>query len=137
MIAATQSFRWKIGQGGFGSVFLGKLPNGKSIAVKVLSFFSEQGIHQFQNEVDLLSKVHHKKLVSLLGYCSESRELMLIYEHMSGGSLRDHLYGTSPEISELNWKARLKIVLDAAQGISLNNLTIHFMYLITMKLFNF
>jgi len=45
--------------------------------------------------------------------------------------------GTSPEISELNWKARLKIVLDAAQGISLNNLTIHFMYLITMKLFNF
>jgi len=53
MIAATQNFRWKIGQGGFGSVFLGKLPNGKSIAVKVLSFFSKQGVHQFQNEVIL------------------------------------------------------------------------------------
>jgi len=53
MIAATQSFRWKIGQGGFGSVFLGKLPNGKSIAVKVFSFFFKQGVHQFQNEVIL------------------------------------------------------------------------------------
>eukprot|EP00253_Pinus_taeda_P034359 PITA_34359 len=93
MIAATENFSRKIGEGGFGSVFLGKLQNGKEIAVKVLSFFSRQGIHQFQNEVDLLSKVHHKKLVSLLGYCSESQGLMLIYEYMAGGSLRDRLYG--------------------------------------------
>eukprot|EP00253_Pinus_taeda_P016644 PITA_16644 len=117
MIAATENFSRKIGEGGFGSVFLGKLPNGKEIAVKVLSFFSRQGVHQFQNEVDLLSKVHHKKLVALLGYCSESRDLMLIYEYMAGGSLRDRLYGTSPELSELSWKARLNIALDAAQGL--------------------
>eukprot|EP00253_Pinus_taeda_P024054 PITA_24054 len=117
MIAATENFSRKIGEGGFGSVFLGKLPNGKEIAVKVLSFFSRQGVHQFQNEVDLLSKVHHKKLVALLGYCSESRDLMLIYEYMAGGSLRDRLYGTSPEVSELSWKARLNIALDAAQGL--------------------
>lgn len=44
-------------------------------------------------QVDLLSRVHHRNLVSLLGYCNESKELMLVYEHMSGGSLRDHLYG--------------------------------------------
>eukprot|EP00253_Pinus_taeda_P010018 PITA_10018 len=117
MIAATENFSRKIGEGGFGSVFLGKLPNGKEIAVKVLSFFSRQGVHQFQNEVDLLSKVHHKKLVALLGYCSESRGLMLIYEYMAGASLRDRLYGTSPEVSELSWKARLNIALDAAQGL--------------------
>lgn len=117
MTKATENFSQKIGQGGFGSVFFGKLPGGKEIAVKVLSLFSKQGIHEFQNEVDLLSRVHHKNLVSLLGYCNESKELMLIYEHMSGGSLRDHLYGPKAGISELNWKTRLKIALDAAQGL--------------------
>lgn len=117
MTKATENFSRKIGQGGFGSVFFGKLPGGKEIAVKVLSLFSKQGIHEFQNEVDLLSRVHHKNLVSLLGYCNESKELMLIYEHMSGGSLRDHLYGPKAGISELNWKTRLKIALDAAQGL--------------------
>lgn len=58
MIAATENFSRKIGQGGFGSVFLGKLPNGKEIAVKVLSFFSKQGVHQFQNEVILTFLSH-------------------------------------------------------------------------------
>ena len=49
--------------------------------------------NHFDKQVDLLSRVNHKNLVSLLGYCNESRELMLVYEHMSGGSLKDHLYG--------------------------------------------
>jgi hypothetical protein len=93
MIAATQNFSREIGRGGFGSVFFGELPEGKVIAVKVLSLFSRQGIHEFLNEVDLLSKINHKNLVSLLGYCNQTKEVMLIYEHMSGGSLRDHLYG--------------------------------------------
>jgi len=115
---STQNFNQKIGQGGFGSVFFGKLREGRDIAVKVLSLFSIEGVHQFQNEVDLLSKIHHKNLVSLLGFCNESKEVMLIYEHMSEGSLRDHLYGPCAEISQLNWKTRLKIALDAAQGIS-------------------
>lgn len=117
IMAATQNFSRQIGQGGFGSVFFGKLPEGEDIAVKVLSLFSRQGIHEFQNEIDLLSRIHHKHLVSLLGYCNESKELMLIYDHMSGGSLRDRLYGPSAELSALNWKTRLKIVLDAAQGL--------------------
>jgi serine/threonine protein kinase len=114
---ATEDFSKKIGQGGFGSVFFGKLPEGKEIAVKVLSLFSKQGAQEFLNEVDLLSRVNHKNLVSLLGYCNESRELMLVYEHMSGGSLKDHLYGFSAGLTELNWKTRVKIVLDAAQGL--------------------
>jgi serine/threonine protein kinase len=114
---STQNFNQKIGQGGFGSVFFGKLREGRDIAVKVLSLFSIEGVHQFQNEVDLLSKIHHKNLVSLLGFCNESKEVMLIYEHMCEGSLRDHLYGPRAEISQLNWKTRLKIALDAAQGL--------------------
>eukprot|EP00253_Pinus_taeda_P020782 PITA_20782 len=117
MIAATQSFTREIGRGGFGSVFFGELPQGKTIAVKVLSLSSHQGIQEFLNEVDLLSKINHRNLVSLLGYCNETDQVMLIYEHMSGGSLRDHLYGSSAENSDLNWKRRLKIALDAAQGL--------------------
>jgi hypothetical protein len=117
MVNATQNFNRKIGQGGFGSVFFGTLPEGNDVAVKVLSLFSKEGIHQFENEVDLLSRTHHKNLVSLIGYCHESRELMLIYEYMPGGSLRDSLYGRNTEISQLNWKTRLKISLDAAQGL--------------------
>eukprot|EP00253_Pinus_taeda_P025369 PITA_25369 len=117
VIAATQNFRREIGRGGFGSVFFGKLPEGEVIAVKVLSLFSRQGIQYFLNEVDLLSKINHRNLVSLLGYCNKTAQVMLIYEHMSGGSLRDHLYGPRAENSYLNWKRRLKIALDAAQGL--------------------
>eukprot|EP00253_Pinus_taeda_P018112 PITA_18112 len=117
MRAATQSFSQEIGRGGFGSVFFGKLPQGKLIAVKVLSQLSGQGIQEFLNEVDLLSKINHRNLVSLLGYCNETDEVMLVYEHMSGGTLRDHLYGPRAENSDLNWKRRLNIALDAAQGL--------------------
>lgn len=114
MITATENFIHKIGQGGFGSVFHGKLHEGKQIAVKVLSSFSKQGAVEFLNEIDLLSRVHHKNLVSLLGYCNESRELMLAYEYMPGGSLKDHLYGDN---TKLDWRTRLKIALDAAYGL--------------------
>lgn len=117
MTAATETFSREIGRGGFGSVFFGKLQEGKEIAVKVLSLFSHQGVDEFLNEVDLLSRINHRNLVSLLGYCNETREVMLIYEHMSKGSLRDHLYGPSVENSQLTWKTRLKITLDAAQGL--------------------
>eukprot|EP00253_Pinus_taeda_P026439 PITA_26439 len=116
IMESTQNFHQNIGQGGFGSVFFGKWEE-KDIAVKVLSVFSREGLHQFQNEVDLLSKIHHKNLVSLFGFCNESKEVMLIYEHMAEGSLRDHLYGSRAEIFPLNWKTRLKIALDAAQGL--------------------
>ncbi|XP_057861604.2 probable LRR receptor-like serine/threonine-protein kinase At4g29180 [Cryptomeria japonica] len=118
MMIATKEFSCKIGQGGFGSVFWGKLEDEKQIAVKVLSSFSNQGASEFLNEIDLLSRVHHKNLVSLLGYCNESRALMLVYEYMLGGSLKDHLYGTSAEqYPNLDWKNRLNIALDAARGL--------------------
>lgn len=115
--AATQNFSQKIGRGGFGWVFLGQLPEGTDIAVKVLSLFSNQGANEFLNEVDLLSRVHHRSLVSLLGYCNESRELMLIYEYMSRGSFKDHLYGDSARHSHLSWRKRVKIALDTALGL--------------------
>ncbi|KAH9326573.1 hypothetical protein KI387_006751 [Taxus chinensis] len=118
MKLCTENFSHNIGQGGFGLVFWGKLQDEKQIAVKVLSLFSKQGVAQFLNEIDLLSRVHHRNLVSLLGYCNESRDLMLVYEYMPGGSLNDHLYGSNPlKYPELDWNTRLKVVLDAAQGL--------------------
>ncbi|XP_057823865.2 probable LRR receptor-like serine/threonine-protein kinase At2g23950 isoform X2 [Cryptomeria japonica] len=120
MTTATENFTHKIGHGSFGTVFMGKLQDGKQIAVKVLSVFSKHGIEQFLNEVDLLSRINHKKLVSYLGYCicNESRDLMLVYEYMSGGSLSDNLYDPqAPKYPQLDWKTRLKIAMDAAQGL--------------------
>ncbi|KAH9326590.1 hypothetical protein KI387_006768, partial [Taxus chinensis] len=138
MLAATENFSHRIGHGGFGSVFRGRLQEGQEIAVKMLSSFSKQGVAEFLNEkfkynltlftlstftilneqIDLLSRIHHKNLVSLLGYCNESRDLMLVYEYMPGGSLKEHLYGTNEEKHpKLDWKSRLKIALHSAQGL--------------------
>ncbi|KAH9326550.1 hypothetical protein KI387_006728, partial [Taxus chinensis] len=119
MKTATENFRHTIGHGGFGHVYLGKLQEGKQIAVKVLSTFSKHGIAQFLNEIDLLSRITHKKLVSLLGYCNESKDLMLVYEYMPGGSLSDNLHDPAQpsKYPHLDWKTRLKIALDAAQGL--------------------
>ncbi|GLJ05539.1 hypothetical protein SUGI_0019810 [Cryptomeria japonica] len=116
MKTATINFSQKIGEGGFGSVYFGRLPDGKDVAVKLLSS-SKQGLAEFLNEINLLSRVHHKNLVSLIGYCNESEELMLVYEHMCGGSLKDHLYGSLSNTCTLDWKTRLGVALDAAQAI--------------------
>ncbi|KAH9326933.1 hypothetical protein KI387_007111 [Taxus chinensis] len=114
---ATQNFSQPIGQGGFGVVYFGKLQDGQGVAVKVLSASSKQGLPEFLNEIDLLSRVNHKNLMSLLGYCDVSKELMLVYEYMDGGSLREHLYGSMENPSRLDWKARLRVALDAAEGL--------------------
>ncbi|XP_057813449.2 probable LRR receptor-like serine/threonine-protein kinase At1g67720 isoform X2 [Cryptomeria japonica] len=117
MKTATNNFSQKIGQGGFGSVYFGRLPDGKDVAVKLLSSSSKQGLAEFLNEINLLSRVNHRNLVSLLGYCNDSKELMLVYEHLGGGSLKDHLYGSLSNVSTLDWKTRLRVALDAAQGL--------------------
>lgn len=119
MMEATQNFSQKIEEPWTGrDVFFGKLPDGKGIAVKVFPLESKHGNPEwFLTEIDLLSRVHHKNLVSLLGYSiSQSGARMLIYEYMSGGSLRDRLYGQTAGLSKLDWKRRLKIAIDAAEG---------------------
>ncbi|CAK9213850.1 unnamed protein product [Sphagnum troendelagicum] len=91
---ATNNFKIQIGKGGFGPMYYGKLEDGKEVAIKVLDVKSSQGPSKFFNEVDVLSKVSHRNLVSLIGYCLEDDQQMLIYEYMHKGSLCDHLYGT-------------------------------------------
>ncbi|BFI33791.1 hypothetical protein MPTK2_4g18390 [Marchantia polymorpha subsp. ruderalis] len=113
---ATKGYEKKIGEGGFGPVYYGKLPDGSEVAVKVNSEKSGQGTTEFINEVSLLSRVHHKNLVSLLGYCEESGQQILIYEYMSKGTLREHLYGKDMK-GTLTWTERLNVAIDAAKGL--------------------
>ncbi|KAF3339580.1 receptor-like protein kinase [Carex littledalei] len=112
----TNGFREKIGIGGFGEVFKGRLENGNDVAVKVRSESSSQGTEQFLNEVEKLSRVHHKNLVSLVGYCKDGNHIALIYEYMEEGNLQDRLTGC--KVSEpLSWKQRLRIAYESAQGL--------------------
>ncbi|BFI33790.1 hypothetical protein MPTK2_4g18380 [Marchantia polymorpha subsp. ruderalis] len=113
---ATNGYEKKIGQGGFGLVYYGKLPDGSEVAVKVNSEKSGQGTTEFINEVSLLSRVHHRSLVSLVGYCEESGQQILVYEYMSKGTLREHLYGKDMK-GTLTWTERLNIAIDAAKGL--------------------
>ncbi|KAI4371116.1 hypothetical protein MLD38_019385 [Melastoma candidum] len=83
----------KLGQGGFGPVFKGKLPNGQEIAVKRLSRGSEQGEVEFKNEVGLLVRLQHRNLVRLLGYCLRGDEKLLVYEFLPNSSLDRFIFG--------------------------------------------
>ncbi|CAN6247177.1 unnamed protein product [Urochloa humidicola] len=112
----TNNFNQEIGKGGFGAVFLGYLENGNPVAVKVRSESSSQGGKEFLAEAQHLTRVHHKNLVSLTGYCKDKNHLALVYEYMSEGNLQDHLRDTSTS-KPLNWEQRLQIALDAAQGL--------------------
>lgn len=116
--AATNNFddANKLGQGGFGRVYKGVLPDGQEIAVKRLSKESGQGAEEFKNEVRLIAKLQHRNLVRLLGCCVEMDEKMLIYEYLKNRSLDAFLFHKE-EKSLLNWKTRFNIICGIARGL--------------------
>ncbi|XP_078442257.1 putative LRR receptor-like serine/threonine-protein kinase At1g51810 [Wolffia australiana] len=113
----TRNFEQEIGRGGFGAVYSGSLDDETKVAVKVVSSSSSQGSREFEAEVMLLTRIHHRNLVRLLGYCDEIEHLSLVYEYIDNGNLRDHLSGLISLNNLLNWKQRVSIALQAAQGL--------------------
>ncbi|XP_052136508.1 probable LRR receptor-like serine/threonine-protein kinase At1g67720 [Oryza glaberrima] len=114
---ATDKFDRRIGSGGFGIVYYGKLTDGREIAVKLLTNDSYQGIREFLNEVTLLSRIHHRNLVSFLGYSQQDGKNILVYEFMHNGTLKEHLRGGPDDVKITSWVKRLEIAEDAAKGI--------------------
>ncbi|XP_015868531.3 receptor-like serine/threonine-protein kinase SD1-8 [Ziziphus jujuba] len=117
VVAATDNFSTlnKIGQGGFGPVYKGKL-QGHDIAVKRLSKYSGQGLVEFKNEVELISKLQHRNLVKLLACCIEGEEKILIYEYLPNKSLDSFIFDAEKR-TLLDWRKRKHIIDGIAQGL--------------------
>ncbi|XP_056177069.1 probable LRR receptor-like serine/threonine-protein kinase At4g29180 isoform X2 [Syzygium oleosum] len=121
VVSMTNNFQTVIGKGGFGDVYLGIMNEGIQVAVKMLSASSSQGPREFQTELlvhlqaELLMRIHHKNLVSFIGYCDESNNMVLIYEYLAKGNLKNYL--SDCDSRTLSWESRLRIAMDAAQGL--------------------
>ncbi|RYQ80248.1 hypothetical protein Ahy_Scaffold1g106782 isoform H [Arachis hypogaea] len=105
-----------IGQGGFGYVYKGVFPNGKEVAVKTLKAGSGQGEREFQAEIEIISRVHHRHLVSLVGYCIAGGQRMLVYEFIPNNTLEYHLHGK--DLPTMDWPTRMRIAIGAAKGLA-------------------
>ncbi|KAJ7951787.1 putative Receptor protein kinase [Quillaja saponaria] len=106
----------KLGQGGYGPVYKGKLKDGQEIAVKRLSKSSGQGLGEFKNEAQLIAKLQHRNLVRLLGFCIEKEERILVYEYMPNKSLDFYLFDFNKK-KLLNWKSRFCVIEGIAQAL--------------------
>ncbi|KAK2969152.1 hypothetical protein RJ640_026786 [Escallonia rubra] len=120
--SATDNFSDElvIGQGGFGKVYKGSISDGESmtVAVKRLNPRSRQGAREFRTEIEMLSRFRYPYLVSLIGYCEEPDEMILVYEYMPRGNFADHLHRSGKNYSApLPWLRRLRICIDAARGL--------------------
>jgi len=120
LAAATKNFRPEclLGEGGFGRVYKGRLEStGQVVAVKQLDRNGLQGNREFLVEVLMLSLLHHTNLVSLIGYCADGDQRLLVYEYMALGSLEDHLHDVPPDMEPLDWNTRMKVAAGAAKGL--------------------
>ncbi|XP_040952408.1 receptor-like serine/threonine-protein kinase ALE2 isoform X1 [Gossypium hirsutum] len=117
---ATDKFSSKriLGEGGFGRVYGGVMEDGSEVAVKLLTRDSQNRDREFIAEVEMLSRLHHRNLVKLVGICIEGHIRCLVYELVPNGSVESHLHGVDKDERPLDWDARLKIALGAARGLA-------------------
>ncbi|XP_049934265.1 probable LRR receptor-like serine/threonine-protein kinase At4g29180 [Nymphaea colorata] len=115
VVAMTNDFDKVIGKGGSGTVYYGHLKDGREVAVKKVAGLVEEGTKEFQVEVHLLMQVHHKHLAPFIGYCDDGKQMVLIYEYMANGNLRQRL--SDERADALNWQQRLRIAFGAATGL--------------------
>ncbi|GMJ08237.1 PBS1-Like 28 [Hibiscus trionum] len=108
-----------LGKGGFGRVYKGTLRSGEVVAIKKMdlpAFKEAEGEREFRVEVDILSRLDHPNLVSLIGYCADGKHRFLVYEYMQKGNLQDHLNGIGE--TKMDWPSRLKVAIGAARGLA-------------------
>ncbi|XP_048422229.1 LEAF RUST 10 DISEASE-RESISTANCE LOCUS RECEPTOR-LIKE PROTEIN KINASE-like 1.3 isoform X2 [Pyrus x bretschneideri] len=118
---ATENFNpaKELGDGGFGTVYYGKLQDGRVVAVKRLYENNFKRVEQFMNEVEILTRLEHRNLVKLYGCTSKrSRELLLVYEYIPNGTVADHLHGKRVESGFLSWPVRLNIAIETADALA-------------------
>ncbi|CAK9133436.1 unnamed protein product [Ilex paraguariensis] len=117
---ATEKFssRKVLGEGGFGRVYHGVLEDRSEVAVKLLTRDNQNGDREFIAEIEMLSRLHHRNLVKLIGICIEEHTRCLVYELVPNGSVESHLHGVDKRKRPLDWDARLKIALGAARGLA-------------------
>ncbi|CAH2065753.1 unnamed protein product [Thlaspi arvense] len=116
---ATENFSRELGDGGFGTVYYGLLKDGRAVAVKRLYERSLKRVEQFKNEIEILKSLKHPNLVILYGCTSRhSRELLLVYEYISNGTLADHLHGDRAESRPLCWPVRLNVAIETASALT-------------------
>ncbi|KAI9389934.1 hypothetical protein POPTR_008G111600v4 [Populus trichocarpa] len=118
LVKATNGFSSQnlLGEGGFGTVYKGYLPDGRDVAVKQLKIGGGQGEREFKAEVEIISRIHHRHLVSLVGYCISETRRLLVYDYVPNNTLHFHLHEVGRPA--LDWATRVKIAAGAARGLA-------------------
>ncbi|KAI3704697.1 hypothetical protein L1987_74924 [Smallanthus sonchifolius] len=118
LVEATDGFSGinLLGEGGFGCVYKGLLSDGREVAVKQLKIGGGQGEREFRAEVDTISRVHHRHLVSLVGYCISEHQRLLVYQYVPNNTLHYHLHGEGRPV--MDWATRIRVATGAARGLA-------------------